>query len=102
MRAYMHAYKFPNKKSYHPPKSWLKIPITKYARNGMLVKIVLPKNNFYKLGILSNLQFWREMLYLQKDNVFGDWRLDIIKVKSDPTFFSGDSQLVIETEKKKR
>ena len=34
-----------------------------------------------------------------EQNFFGDWRLDIIKVKSDPTFFSGDSQLVIETEK---
>ena len=29
-----------------------------------------------------------------EQNVFGDWRLDIIKVKGDPTFFSGDSQLV--------
>ena len=34
-----------------------------------------------------------------KQNFFGDWQLDIIKVKNDPTFFSGDSQLVIETEK---
>ena len=37
-----------------------------------------------------------------KQNIFGDWQLDIIKVKSDPTFFSGDLQLVIETEKPKR
>ena len=37
-----------------------------------------------------------------EQNFFGDWRLAIIKVKSDPTFFSGDSQLVIETEKQKR
>jgi len=34
-----------------------------------------------------------------EQNFFGDWRLDIIKVKSDPTFFSGDLQLV---EKQKR
>ena len=38
-----------------------------------------------------------------EQNFFGDWRLDIIKVKSgDPTFFSGDSQLIIEIEKQKR
>ena len=37
-----------------------------------------------------------------QQNFFGDWGLDIIKVKSDPTFFSGDSQLVTETEKQKR
>ena len=37
-----------------------------------------------------------------KQNIFGDWQLDIIKVKSDPTFFSGDLQLVIETEKPKK
>ena len=37
-----------------------------------------------------------------EQNVFDDRRLDIIKVKCDPTFFSGDSQLVIETEKQKR
>ena len=37
-----------------------------------------------------------------KQNIFGDWQLDIIKVKSDPTFFSGDLRLVIETEKTKK
>ena len=37
-----------------------------------------------------------------EQNFFGDWRLDIIKVKSAPTVFSGDSQLVIEIEKQKR
>jgi hypothetical protein len=34
-----------------------------------------------------------------KQNFFGDWQLDIIKFKSDPTFFYDDSQLVIKTEK---
>ena len=42
-----------------------------------------------------------ELKVKNEQNFFGDWRLDIIKVKSDPTFFSGDSQLVIETERKK-
>ena len=37
-----------------------------------------------------------------KQNIFGDWQLDIINVKSDPTFFSGNFQLVIETEKTKK
>ena len=43
-----------------------------------------------------------ELTVKNKQNIFGDWQLDIIKVKSDPTFFSGDLQLVIETEKPKK
>ena len=43
-----------------------------------------------------------ELKVKNKQNIFGDWQLDIIKVKSDPTFFSGDLQLVIETEKPKK
>ena len=42
-----------------------------------------------------------ELKVKNKQNIFGDWQLDIIKVKSDPTFFSGDLQLVTETAKKK-
>ena len=37
-----------------------------------------------------------------EQNLFGDWRLDIFMVKSDPTFFSGDSQLVIEIIEKQK
>ena len=43
-----------------------------------------------------------ELKVKNKQNIYGDWQLDIIKVKSDPTFFSGDLQLVIETEKPKK
>ena len=43
-----------------------------------------------------------ELKVKNEQNFFGEWRLDIIKVKSDPTFFSGHSQLVIEIEKQNK